>query len=212
MKNALLLSNPAAFRDQWHQPQETSARVEALLAAVGIASVTTEDPDQIPVDTEQHQLLVLDIGTTAGDDTVIIERAERFVTNGGALLALHATSVGLGQTDGGRRLIGGGWQRNITWHPDEGDGIVEYTSPTTGDTHWFPVWDELYTDLVQSGPVRNIAWHTLGDVRQPLAWTLEPSPGRGRTAYSALGHSPRSYDSPGHVALLGDVIDWLLER
>lgn len=217
---ALVLSNPLAFRDQWHLPRATTVRLKALLESMDMHVQVTEDPEDIPLGTEDFRLLVLDIGTTAGDDSAIVGRAGRFLETGGALLALHATSVGLGQTTEGSRLLGGSWKHGVTWHPDEGDGVVEYVSPVTGETQEFLVFDELYSDLERGRSIREIAWHTLGGTRQPLAWVLddagnepfdaETQPHRGRVAYSALGHSPRSYDSVGHLALLRDMVQWLV--
>ncbi len=44
----------------------------------------------------------------------------------------------------------------------------------------------------------------------PILWTH--CIGRGRAIYSALGHLPEAYSEPEHLQLLGNAMDWLLER
>ena len=71
----------------------------------------------------------------------------------------------------------------------------------------FTVEDERYCALQATGDRDVIAWHG-GDAghREPTAWRR--TVGSSRVAVDVLGHDARSYDAPGHAALVADLAAW----
>lgn len=211
MIRAFVLSNVADFRDEWHDCNATTRELTALLGELGVTSEISESPEQLPEDASRYSLIVVNVGTGHGDVDAIGHRLARFSASGGSVLAVHSSAVGLGASTEWLALIGGSWVRETSWHPDEGDSTVHTLDPASGTAQNFIVFDEMYTALSLNDLPRPIAWHTLDQHRHPLAWLIDSTPGRGRAAYSALGHSARAYESSGHRRLLTNMVGWLTE-
>ena len=136
---------------------------------------------------------------------------ERFVTQGGRLLALHTAVICWDNQPGWRALLGGGWEWDRSWHPPLGP--VAVTPSAAGRAAGlvdFSVTDEAYHRLDPAADCSVLACAAAGDPANglhPVAWTRRH--GAGRVAVDALGHDAASLEEPGHAALLAHLIDWL---
>ncbi|WP_181034142.1 ThuA domain-containing protein [Arthrobacter sp. GMC3] len=208
MTAALILSDVDSFRDEWHDLPSTTEQIRTILVSLGITTRITDAPPQLPTDTNEFALVVINLGTIRADADPIVNRLTTYVEAGGAILAVHSSAVGLGHSEIWRSIIGGSWVEDFTWHPDEGEGEVSFRGIGAPNESRFRLHDEFYTDLVTVGRPREVAWHERGGVRHPLVWVKES--GSGRVAYSALGHSAQSFKNAGHRKMLTDLARWLL--
>ena len=140
------------------------------------------------------------------------DAVEAWVGDGGALLALHTALVCFDDWPGWGDLLGGSWDWDRSHHPDLGPVVVECSAEhsLTRGLGEFTVDDECYVDLDRRADLEVVATMTVpGEEPQPAAWLR--TVGEGRVAASTLGHDLRSLDEPGHRALLGRLVGWLLD-
>lgn len=125
---------------------------------------------------------------------------ERYVEQGGSILALHSASASLkGNTRYGN-LLGGVFSAH-----GRVDAFDVQSTPLASGEHRFTVRDERYT-------------HTLTrDVRvllesngKPVCWTH--TPGRGRVAYLSLGHRSGVFPNPSVAAVMKQLWTWTADQ
>ena len=107
-------------------------------------------------------------------------------------------------------ILGGHWVRGTTMHPPLDEARIRLRPgphPVAGDAVEIAVLDERYSYLDVRDDVEVLGEHTYEGSRHPMIWAREQGP--GRIVYDGLGHDARSYDSPGHLALLGRAVTWL---
>jgi len=218
----LIVSKTNAFRHLEHIPH--SNRVLAQIAErLGRHSFVTENA-AVFNDQQLSRFSVVILNSTSGDFLTPGQRAAfaRFVERGGGVVALHAAGDNSHEdpwyveTIVGARFIG---------HPGGPDHIQPARLTLAEPRHpvlagirlpWSPP-DEWYS--FAHSPARSgmevlaridEASYRPGDIAMgadhPVIW-LNPET-RGRVIYSALGHTPESYDDPNHQLILTNAIRW----
>ena len=221
--HVLLLSGSGTFADPWHAFGETSARVAGVLTGdglrvevrddVGDALAALADPASWP------DLLVLNVGGTPREGSPVpapgpaADGFTAYLRGDHPLLAVHAAGTAFDGFDAWEARLGGRWVFGVSVHPDHGLAHVHVPSgrsPITAGLADFDVLDERYTHLPVAPDVVVVAEHEHEGARHPLVWVREA--GGARTAYDALGHDARSYDSPERCELLRRTARWVLGR
>ena len=134
-----------------------------------------------------------------------------YVDGGRPLLALHVSSTSFGFVPEWEQVLGGIWVRGTSMHPPYSRariGVATDAHAITRGVHDFELDDERYSHLRVSPAARQLAWHDLDSVRNPVLWTH--GYGDARIVYDALGHDSASYDSAAHRAILAQAAEWLL--
>jgi type 1 glutamine amidotransferase len=140
------------------------------------------------------------------EDAAVAAVLAPFLARGGGLLAMHSAAVAFPQEPSWRATIGAVWEHGRTFHPPLGPSRIHRTEvahPIADGLGDFEVFDERYTDLDLVAGLTPVYTHADG----PAVWAREV--GGGRVVYDALGHDVRSYESPGHAALLRRAAAWL---
>ncbi|WP_432545458.1 ThuA domain-containing protein [Kineococcus sp. SYSU DK004] len=218
---ALVLVGRGRYQDRWHDDAATGFRVAQVLAGSGLeVDVRGTSPGALEgVDGVDLLAVVAGTGRTDpqhdGDDAAWAgfhaRLAQLVVEEGTPLLALHQAANTFRDAPGWVPLVGGQWIDGLSMHPPIGQAVFE---PVPGEDH--PVldgpvtaFDERYC-LLQLEPGAQVLMTTRHeDVDHPVVWV---SGGPGRVLYDALGHDPRSYDSPSRRELLRREADWLRGR
>ncbi|GAB7193444.1 hypothetical protein NUM3379_41540 [Kineococcus sp. NUM-3379] len=222
---ALLLSGGGRYADPWHPFAETSARLAAVLADCGLDVVTRDDVDAALTGLGGRgawpDLLVLNVGqprdgSPAPAPGPPAEGFTAYLRSGRPLLAVHSSSTGFDGFDPWEERLGGRWVHGVSMHPEHGTAAVYVLPgrhPVVAGLADFETLDERYTHLRVSPDVVAVAEHDHEGVRHPLVWVRQDpgGGGRARTAYDALGHDARGYDSPEHLELLRRLVRWLLD-
>ncbi len=134
------------------------------------------------------------------------------LADGRPMLALHTASLCFDDWPAWNNLVGAAWSWERSNHPPPAPFVVTPTpDPVVADVHRFEVLDELYRFVTPVDGARVVA--TASDeeaIAYPIAWLHGSGP--SRVAYDALGHDHRSLANAGHRALLGRMIEWLVEQ
>lgn len=217
-----------------HEFAATSAMLAELVAADGIATtVVTEPADAVAVlrAAERGGGEPIDLFTVnalrwrMAQDRYADQRAEhavsldpadlavvdRFVRDGGGLLALHTAVICFDADPTWHRLCGAAWRWERSSHPPLGPVTVQVTPAgrthaLTGDVAPFVIEDEVYgfLDLVDDVEPLLVAEH--GGRAHPLLWAREV--GDGRVVTDLLGHGPASFVHPTHRRILARAASW----
>jgi type 1 glutamine amidotransferase len=214
--DALVVSGAGPYVDPWHDFPATSSRLVVLLRQGGLTVEVTGEVEEALADPQGARLLVVNIGNPAGPRPAeSMDRAAagmaRHLAEGGGLLGVHSVSTSLTGMRQWPGILGGRWVRGRSMHPPRDECVVAVTEsehPITTGLGDFMIHDERYSHLETQPDVTVLYEHRFNDRTHPLAWAR--TAGRGRVVYDALGHDVRSYDAPGHVALLGRSVAWLL--
>ena len=217
---ALLLSGQGRYADPWHPFERTSARLAALLAGCGLEVEVRGDVDAALAGLTRPgaapDVLVLDLGQPGDGSPAPLPgaAAEGFAAHLGGdrpLLGVHASATSFDGFDPWEQRLGGRWVHGESLHPEHGTAqvrVLRGSSPVVAGLADFELLDERYSHLRLTGERTVLADHEHDGRRHPLVWLRET---RGaRTAYDALGHDERSYDSPEHLRLLRGAVRWLL--
>lgn len=143
------------------------------------------------------------------------------VQSGGALVAMHTTSICFDDWPEWGDVLGGSWRWGVSSHPPVGPvrATVVADHPITAavahgsmGSSTLAVTDEVYGDLdLRDGiEILMTARRTPDDADQPVVWTHRY--GRGRVVYDGFGHDAASIRDPGHRALLQQAVAWALEE
>jgi hypothetical protein len=204
--------------------------VEAVLGEAGLTVSASEDPDAALAglgDTGPDLLVVNTLRFTMSHPRYAEHRdrwalslsglarrtTTEWVERGGRLLALHTALVSFDDWPGWAEVIGGAWDWSRSSHPPVGEVSVhcDPNSPVTTGLEDFTIADEVYIGLGLRAGNQVVATASADGVDpQPASW-VRPV-GAGRVATSTLGHDLRSLDDPAHRALLGRLIDWMMDR
>lgn len=207
-----------------HQFAESSAALAKMLAAKGWTASIETNLDAVLERLGDVQLFGVNAlrWTMSQHEKYASHRAEhsfamddrqlvaidRFVANGGRLLALHTAVICWDNQPGWRALLGGGWDWDRSWHPPLGPvAVTPNPAGRAAGLVDFRVIDESYHWLDPAPDCTVLAWATTGDRAngpQPVAWTRRH--GAGRVAVDALGHDAASLEEPGHAALIAHLI------
>ena len=148
----------------------------------------------------------------SGNDLTEAQRTglDSFVDNGGGLVSIHISPDSCPDWPQMKKITGGGWVSEVSWHPPFGRMKVFVRNPNhpiaRGVTD-FDTDDELYCDLnVQPGiEVFLGAFHD--GVERPLGWTA--AYGKGKVANIALGHAGVSQKNPSFQRLVLNAVDYV---
>jgi type 1 glutamine amidotransferase len=212
---AWVISGGGRFADPWHPFPETSAQLAASIRERGWRVEVNDDAEAALTALGGHvlpSLLVLNIGwygpesfadpATAG----LVSALER----GLPTLLVHSTLTSFPVWTPWHDIVGGGWTRGVTYHPDYGPGlaITDPNHPITGGLERsLAITDERYTQLWVDETSQVFLTHDEAGERHPLAWTR--SWGASRIVADALGHDADAYRTPGRAVLLQRELDWL---
>jgi uncharacterized protein len=134
------------------------------------------------------------------------------LADGRPMLALHTASLCFDDWPAWKNLVGAAWSWERSSHPPPAPFVVTPTAdPGVDDVHRFEVVDELYRFVIPADSARVVATATDDQaIAHPIAWLHDSGP--SRVAYDALGHDHRSLANAGHRALLGRMVEWLVEQ
>lgn len=203
----VILSGAGRYADPWHPFAETSARLAAILQEIGHDVTVRQDVDAAMASLADADLVVVNAGDPwrggeRGVDAAAIAAFDAALDRGVGVLAMHCAVASLRDYPRWAGAIGAVWLPTLSFHPPFGRVVVD-----ARDGVPFTVEDERYCALQATGDRDVVAWHE-GDAghREPTAWrrTVGPS----RVAVDVLGHDARSYDAPGHAALVADLAAW----
>jgi type 1 glutamine amidotransferase len=216
--NALVLQHTGT-----HAFEAISLKLVEIMLEMGIRSnvmsIETFAEDQV----NDFDLLLVNLGSTAPSDSSLtseenfsnwpakaFERIVRHLDSGGSCLILHIAITAFEKDLRWKSLVGGSWNWGVSFHEPFGPATIAIANdPILRDLHSFSTLDEVYECLTIESGVRVLATASERG-NAPVVWVREHSDG-SRTAYSALGHTPGSYDLESFRALVRAVISWLCE-
>jgi len=208
----VIASGEGRYADPWHPFAATSLRLQAVLEDAGFSVVIDQDLDGAMTRLEGVDLLVINAGDPwrGPGDPPAAESITGFgaaLDRGIGLLGLHAASATMRDYPEWADAFGAIWLPGLSGHPPIGEARITMTaSPLGAELGDFDVLDERYSGLQLVGQSDIVATHEVEGVTCPTAWTRVV--GRARVAADLLGHDERSYDSPGHRALLTRLARW----
>jgi hypothetical protein len=213
--HALVVSGGGRYADPWHPFPATSEALATVLRARGCRVDVDADADAALARLDQDplpSLLVLNIGWH-GPERLAGPAAEGLVAGlrkGLPTLIVHSTLTAFPEWPLWRDIVGGGWTRGTTYHPDYGAGVVlaRPGHPLTAGLDQLSILDERYTRLWVDGASEVFLEHEEEGKRHALGWTR--TWGASLIVADALGHDAASYDAEGRTLLLARELDWLL--
>jgi type 1 glutamine amidotransferase len=201
---------------------------EALRQVGGFTVTRLEPPPGKPADgahlarlaevTRKDQDVLL-FYTTGLELSPAAEKAlQRFVDEGGGIVALHGASASFGSSEVWMRLLGGrftGHAPGLFPLPVE---IVDRQHPIAAGVSEFTVTDEEYCHRFPEDAPRHViarfrerpATSRDKDGNRDVAWTREV--GKGRVFYTALGHDEQCWRHPAWQKLVIQAILWSAGR
>lgn len=214
-RTALVLVGHGRYSDIWHDDAAIGFLVAGELAEAGLRPVLRSTfPGALDdVDPDDLALVVIKSGTGRADDDDATWAGfhERLAALFAAVpvLALHQAANTMGNPRWYIGQVGGQWVDDHSWHPPIAEATfrpVDDEHPITAGLAPFTAVDESYLDLVLEPGIRPLVVVDHEGAAHPVVWE---GPGPARLVYHALGHDPRSFDSPGHRDLLRREIAWL---
>jgi hypothetical protein len=149
------------------------------------------------------QAIVLYVHTEA-ISSIALTRLDRFLQQGGGMLAVHAASASFKDEPRFVELLGGQF---VEHGPVESFEVrpTEPASELFAGIPPFSVTDELYQH--QYDPGNRIHFYTtVGDEREPVVWTRYH--GAGRVCYCSLGHTLSAMRQPQVWQILQRGLSW----
>jgi type 1 glutamine amidotransferase len=209
-----VISGGGRFADPWHPFPETSAQLAGTLHDRGWAVEITDDVEAALTALSGQplpSLLVVNIGwygpTRFAEPatTGLVSALERGLPS----LLVHSTLTSFPEWLPWHGIVGGGWTRGVTYHPDYAAGvaIADRDHPITSGLERLAIIDERYTRMWVDNSSQVFLEHDEAGERHPLAWTRTWGP--SRIVADALGHDADSYRAPGRATLLQRELDWL---
>ena len=214
-----------------HDFDASTASLVERFAADGITSTVLEDPhvaiaqlasrpsewDLVTINTlrwsmpaERHRPLRDEWAFTL--DAGEAETVERYVRDGGGLLACHTTVICFDAAASWHACLGASWDWDRSSHPPLGAAAVSVTE--AGRTHTitrgtddFSTVDEIYGFLDLEPDVTPLLTSRHGGVDHPVLWAREL--GQGRVVTDLLGHDAAAMAQPDHARILRRATAWL---
>ena len=134
----------------------------------------------------------------------------RYVEDGGAIVALHTSTICFDDWLGWGEILGGRWNWDRSYHPPLGSvrvAIAPIDHEITTDLHDYETVDEVYAHLDLQPDIVPLAFGFHPDGSQhPVLWAR--SFGAGRVAYLGLGHDSESLSNPTTAEVLRRCVAW----
>jgi type 1 glutamine amidotransferase len=215
MAEVMIISGAGPYVDPWHPFTETTARLAELLTSGGHRVEVSETVEETLRSGTDAQLLVINIGNPDPPRPVpiMVELQQALLAHlaaGGGLLGLHVSATSFTTMPRWPEILGGHWVRGTSMHPPLDLARIRLHTgvhPVVGDAGEIEVLDERYSHLAVADDVVVLGDHRHEGRTHPMIWARDHGP--GRVVYDGLGHDGRSFDSPGHRALLRRAVDWL---
>jgi uncharacterized protein len=216
MAEVLIISGAGYYSDPWHHFAATSERLAKIIADLGHDVTVSEAVEEALAEPGEADLIVVNIGNPReARPQSRIDAAERgldrHLQRGGALLGVHVSATSMTTMTEWSHMLGGHWVRGRTMHPKQdlfSVAVRRDDHPIIQDLADFTVFDERYSYLHTNPDITVLCEHHTEGRWHPIGWARESGP--ARVVYDGLGHDTRSYDSAGHVDLLGRTVGWLL--
>ena len=218
MADVVIVSGSGDYLDRWHPFAETSAELASVITETGHAVEVRTGVEESLLSLGDPGLLVINVGNprTPRPVSLMIEVQEVLLDHlarGGGLLGMHVSATSFTAMPRWPEILGGRWVRGTTMHPPLDRArirLVDADHPIVAGPSEIEVVDERYSYLDVRADVTVLGEHTYEGAAHPMIWTREPP--AGRVVYDGLGHDRRSYESPGHRALLQRAVSWLLRE
>lgn len=134
-----------------------------------------------------------------------LEQLEKFVCNGGGVLAIHSATASFKETPAYFDILGG---RFIGHPPVQRLELRRVRDDVFGEIEPFTVRDELYFHELRPGvTVHFVVSHQGEEI--PAIWTYRY--GRGRVCYAVPGHTATSMFNSAYQHLLQRALRWVTE-
>ena len=208
---AVIATADGRYRDPWHPFDETTQCLREILEERG-CEIRILPVDEALQALEGADLLVVNAGDpwregAFGAPEASVRGLEAALGRGIGVLALHAASASLRDYAAWAPAIGRVWlPGGVSMHPEIGETTLEWHDHPLAGSEPLTLFDERYSFLQPVGESDVVASHDHDGVTHPLVWTRRH--GASRVAVDLLGHSARSFEAPGHRALVGRLIDW----
>ena len=210
-----------------HDIRKLAPVLDKLLEDVGGMTVTHLEPpkDKSPSD-PAHLRKLADLKRADYDVLVfytvghklddVQERAlEKFVEDGGGIVALHGASASFGNSQVWLRLVGARFAGHYKSLHKLNVVIADPKHPITAGVEPFTITDEEYNHNFAK-----VERHVLASFRErpegskgknnDIMWTREV--GKGRVVYNALGHGKDAWENPAWQKLTVQSIFWAAGR
>jgi len=137
-----------------------------------------------------------------------------YVRGGGGLVVFHAGSSVHYEFPEFQALVGRTWMKGKTWHGPKHEFEVSFVGdhPITRGVEPFRIFDELWRDMVETGPYElHAVADTAGDKRDqgpdaPMLMTTKL--GQGRGVNLVIGHDTKSIANAGFQTLFLRSLEW----
>ena len=136
---------------------------------------------------------------------------KNYLKNGGSIIAFHTSSICFDDWPDYKKIIGGKWVWDKTYHPPQ--GIVEIS----------PISDHKISENINNFEINDEIYHhlELEDSSEPflkgltketneehiIGWTYQFE--KGKVVYNALGHDSESLENENFVKIIKQSINWL---
>jgi type 1 glutamine amidotransferase len=165
-----------------------------------LANLKREDADVIVFFTVGYKL-----------DPVEDRALEKFVEDGGGLVAIHCASASFGNSQAWQRLIGGRFAGHYKGLHQLDVKVTDPDHPIMKGVTAFTVTDEEYNHVfakVERSVLAEFKARPEGSTgkNNDIVWTREV--GKGRVFYSALGHGPDAWGNPAWQKMVLQSVFW----
>ncbi|WP_405372798.1 MULTISPECIES: ThuA domain-containing protein [unclassified Microbacterium] len=211
---ALIASGTGRYADPWHPFPQTTPLIAEVLDGAGFDVTVSDHVDDAMRSLSDVDLLVVNAGDPwraeggeASAPSASIDGFAEALGRGLGVLAFHCAVASLRDYPEWAPAVGGMWVPGLSFHPPFGlvdvTGLAVPGGKVIGD---FTVEDERYCRIQRIGRSQTVAQFEGPDATEPAAWVREA--GASRVAVDVLGHDERSYASPGHRRLIGQLARW----
>ncbi|WP_434810902.1 ThuA domain-containing protein [Microbacterium sp. bgisy189] len=217
---AVIASGAGRYADPWHPFPDTSPLIADVLEDAGFTVRIDDDIDGAMTRLDGVDLIVVNAGDPWRDAEPVqvaqgsLDGFAAAIDRGIGILAFHCATATLRDYPDWAAAVGAMWVPSLSMHPDAGVTTIRGGAlPDGTPIDDFELFDERYCRLQQIGRRHIVARHDGADdapAAEPTAWVREY--GAARVAVDVLGHDVRSYESPGHRALIAALAGWVTTR